>query len=121
MEDGVTEDLASRSRAALADGGVLATQIPAFAPRPSQQDLAAAVAEALDTRGMLLAEAGTGTGKTFAYLVPARLSGQKTIISTGTRALQDQLYHRVLPRVRDALGVGNKTALVKGLAKYQCR
>ncbi|GAB3315579.1 ATP-dependent DNA helicase [Luteimonas notoginsengisoli] len=121
MEDGVTEDLASRSRAALADGGVLATQIPAFAPRPSQQDLAAAVAEALDTRGMLLAEAGTGTGKTFAYLVPALLSGQKTIISTGTRALQDQLYHRDLPRVRDALGVGIKTALLKGRANYLCR
>ena len=121
MEDGVTEDLATRSRAALADGGVLATQIPAFAPRPSQQDLAAAVAEALDSRGMLLAEAGTGTGKTFAYLVPALLSGQKTIISTGTRALQDQLYHRDLPRVRDALGVGIRTALLKGRANYLCR
>lgn len=121
MEDGIGEDLAARSRAALAEGGVLATQIPAFAPRSAQQDLAAAVADALDTRGMLLAEAGTGTGKTFAYLVPALLSGQKTIISTGTRALQDQLYHRDLPRVRDALGVGIKTALLKGRANYLCR
>jgi ATP-dependent DNA helicase DinG len=121
MEDAIGDSLAARSRAALADGGVLATQIPAFAPRPAQQDLAAAVAGALDTRGMLLAEAGTGTGKTFAYLVPALLSGQKTIISTGTRALQDQLYHRDLPRVRDALGVGIKTALLKGRANYLCR
>ncbi len=70
---------------------------------------------------MLLAEAGTGTGKTFAYLVPALLSGMKTIVSTGTRALQDQLYHRDLPRVRDALGTGLKTALLKGRANYLCR
>ncbi|MDN5782703.1 MAG: ATP-dependent DNA helicase, partial [Luteimonas sp.] len=75
MEDGNSGSLAALSRAALAEGGVLATQIPAFAPRPSQQDLAGAVAEAFEQRGMLLAEAGTGTGKTFAYLVPALLSG----------------------------------------------
>lgn len=120
MESGDRGTLAQRSRAALAEGGTLAAQIPAFAPRPSQQDLSAAVAEALDTRGMLLAEAGTGTGKTFAYLVPALLSGLKTIVSTGTRALQDQLYHRDLPRVRDALSVGIKTALLKGRANYLC-
>ena len=112
--------LAGRSRAALAEGGTLAARIPAFAPRPAQQDLAAAVADALDARGTLLAEAGTGTGKTFAYLVPALLSGLKTIVSTGTRALQDQLYHRDLPRVRDALGVGIRTALLKGRANYLC-
>ena len=120
MESGDTGTLAERSRAALAEGGTLAAQIPAFAPRPSQQDLSAAVADALDTRGSLLAEAGTGTGKTFAYLVPALLSGLKTIVSTGTRALQDQLYHRDLPRVRDALGVGIRTALLKGRANYLC-
>src|SRR5690606_2752992 len=112
--------LAGRSRAALAEGGTLAAQIPAFAPRPAQQDLAAAVADVLDARGTLLAEAGTGTGKTFAYLVPALLSGLKTIVSTGTRALQDQLYHRDLPRVRDALGAGIRTALLKGRANYLC-
>jgi ATP-dependent DNA helicase DinG len=121
MEPGDAGNLAARSRAALAEGGVLAMQIPAFAPRPSQQDLSAAAADAFEQRGMLLAEAGTGTGKTFAYLVPALLSGQKTIISTGTRALQDQLYHRDLPRVRDALGVGIKTALLKGRANYLCK
>jgi ATP-dependent DNA helicase DinG len=121
MEAGEAGNLAARSRAALAEGGVLAAQIPAFAPRLSQQDLSAAAADAFEQRGMLLAEAGTGTGKTFAYLVPALLSGQKTIISTGTRALQDQLYHRDLPRVRDALGVGIKTALLKGRANYLCK
>ena len=112
--------LSQASRAALVEGGELARNIAAFAPRPAQQDLAAAIAEAFDTRGTLLAEAGTGTGKTFAYLVPALLSGKKTIVSTGTRALQDQLYHRDLPRVRDALGVGLKTALLKGRANYLC-
>lgn len=112
--------LAQASREALSEGGELARNIPSFASRPAQQDLAAAVAQAVDHRGTLLAEAGTGTGKTFAYLVPALLSGKKTIVSTGTRALQDQLYHRDLPRVRDALGVGLKTALLKGRANYLC-
>ena len=112
--------LGTASRAALNDGGDLARNIAAFAPRTAQQDLAGAVADAFDSRGVLLAEAGTGTGKTFAYLVPAILSGLKTIVSTGTRALQDQLYHRDLPRVRDALGIGLKTALLKGRANYLC-
>ena len=115
-----TVGLSQASRAALVEGGELARNIAAFAPRPAQQDLAAAIADAFDSRGTLLAEAGTGTGKTFAYLVPALLSGKKTIISTGTRALQDQLYHRDLPRVRDALGIGLKTALLKGRANYLC-
>lgn len=112
--------LSEASRAALSEGGDLASNIAAFVPRPAQLDLAAAIATAFDTRGTLIAEAGTGTGKTFAYLVPAILSGLKTIVSTGTRALQDQLYHRDLPRVRDALGVGLKTALLKGRANYLC-
>ncbi|QOW21623.1 ATP-dependent DNA helicase [Novilysobacter avium] len=112
--------LGQAARAALSEGGDLAGNIPAFAPREAQQDLAAAIAHAFDTRGVLLAEAGTGTGKTFAYLVPAILSGQKTIVSTGTRALQDQLYHRDLPRVREALGIGLKTALLKGRSNYLC-
>ncbi|WP_363798632.1 ATP-dependent DNA helicase [Lysobacter firmicutimachus] len=109
------------SRAALSEGGDLARNIAAFAPRPAQQDLSGAIADAFEARSTLLAEAGTGTGKTFAYLVPALLSGLKTIVSTGTRALQDQLYHRDLPRVRDALGTGLKTALLKGRANYLCR
>ena len=113
--------LSDRSRDALGEGGLLGEAIPAFAPRPAQQRFAGAVAETLERRETLLAEAGTGTGKTYAYLVPALLSGLKTIVSTGTRALQDQLYHRDLPRVRDALGVGLKTALLKGRANYLCR
>ena len=114
-------ELARASRAALSADGALAKDIPAFVPRQAQQRLAEAVAVAFETRGSLLAEAGTGTGKTYAYLVPALLSGLKTIVSTGTRALQDQLYHRDLPRVRDALGTGLKTALLKGRANYLCR
>ncbi|HOV95370.1 MAG TPA: ATP-dependent DNA helicase [Thermomonas sp.] len=107
--------------AALTADAALAQALPGFRPRPAQQRLAVAVAEAFERRDLLLAEAGTGTGKTFAYLVPALLSGMKTIVSTGTRALQDQLYLRDLPRVRDALGVGLKTALLKGRANYLCR
>ena len=114
-------DLPAAARDALAEGGALAQAIPAFVPRASQQRLSEAVADAFESRGTLLAEAGTGTGKTFAYLVPALLSGLKTIISTGTRALQDQLYLRDLPRVRDALGTPVKTALLKGRANYLCK
>ena len=114
--------LAQASRDALSEGGALAERLDAYAPRDAQQRLTAAIADAFDAREVLLAEAGTGTGKTFAYLVPALLSGLKTIISTGTRALQDQLYHRDLPRVRDALGVaGLKSALLKGRSNYLCR
>jgi len=114
--------LAQASRDALSEGGALADRLDAFTPRDAQQRLTAAIADAFDGRDVLLAEAGTGTGKTFAYLVPALLSGLKTIISTGTRALQDQLYHRDLPRVRDALGVaGLKAALLKGRSNYLCR
>lgn len=112
--------LAARSRDALVEGGLLAERIPAFRPRAAQQALSMAVAETLEQRATLLAEAGTGTGKTFAYLVPALLSGLKTIVSTGTRALQDQLFHRDLPRVRDALGSGLRSALLKGRSNYLC-
>ena len=115
------DDLAERTRAALAAGGPLAEGLDGYSPREAQRQLAEAVASAMDQRATLIAEAGTGTGKTYAYLVPALLSGQRTIISTGTRALQDQLYHRDLPRVRAALGAGLKTALLKGRANYLCQ
>jgi len=95
--------------------------LPGYFARQAQAELAAAVADAIDARDTLVAEAGTGTGKTFAYLVPALLSGQRVIVSTGTRALQDQLYHRDLPRVRAALGVDISVALLKGRANYLCR
>jgi ATP-dependent DNA helicase DinG len=113
--------LAPASAEALSEGGALASHLDAFVARPAQLTLTAAIADAFEQREVLLAEAGTGTGKTFAYLVPALLSGLRTIISTGTRALQDQLYHRDLPRVRAALGVGHSSALLKGRANYLCR
>ena len=82
--------------------------------------MAEAVAEAIITRGRLIAEAGTGTGKTFAYLVPALINGGKVIISTGTKTLQDQLYERDVPMVRDALRVPATIAVLKGRANYVC-
>ena len=82
--------------------------------------MAEAVAEAIADNGKLVVEAGTGTGKTFAYLLPALLSGRKTIISTGTKALQDQLYHRDLPLIGKAVGRPVETALLKGRANYLC-
>ncbi len=113
--------LAQASSDALGEAGALATHIDGFVPREAQLHLTRAIADAFDSRDVLLAEAGTGTGKTYAYLVPALLSGLKTIVSTGTRALQDQLYHRDLPRVRNALGTGLRSALLKGRANYLCR
>ncbi|CAK0763730.1 putative ATP-dependent DNA helicase HI_0387 [Gammaproteobacteria bacterium] len=104
----------------LGANGPLARHIRGFAPRFAQQEMAAAVAKALAKRGVLICEAGTGTGKTYAYLVPALLSGQKIIISTGTKNLQDQLFQRDLPLVRDALGVGSRIALLKGRSNYLC-
>ncbi len=105
---------------ALDEGGALANAITGYAPRPAQQRLGVAIAETMAERGALVAEAGTGTGKTYAYLVPALLSGQRVIVSTGTKALQDQLYHRDLPKVREALGLGLRTALLKGRSNYLC-
>ncbi|CAK0779311.1 putative ATP-dependent DNA helicase HI_0387 [Gammaproteobacteria bacterium] len=104
----------------LGSNGPLTRHIQGFAPRVAQQEMAAAVGEALEKRGVLICEAGTGTGKTYAYLVPALLSGQKVILSTGTKNLQDQLYQRDLPLVRDALGVGSRIALLKGRGNYLC-
>ncbi len=112
--------LAESTRAALAEDGELARAIEGYVPRPPQQRLAEVIADTIQAHGELIAEAGTGTGKTYAYLVPALLSGRRTIVSTGTRALQDQLYHRDLPRVRSALGARLKTALLKGRANYLC-
>ncbi len=101
--------------------GPLARNLPGFAPRPQQQQLAVAVARALAQTGVLVAEAGTGTGKTFAYLAPVLLCGLKVIISTGTRNLQDQLYHKDLPLMRDALGLPLRIGLLKGRGNYLCR
>ena len=104
----------------LGNHGQLAQQLEGFAPRRVQQELAEAVSDALAHNSILVAEAGTGTGKTFAYLVPAMLSGQKVIISTGTKNLQDQLFNRDVPVVRDALAVPVSVALLKGRGNYLC-
>ena len=101
--------------------GVLAQYVQGFAPRPQQQHLARAVAETLQQFSVLVAEVGTGTGKTYAYVLPALLSGHKIIISTGTRNLQEQLYSQDLPLVRRALGVPLNLALLKGRSNYLCR
>ncbi len=116
--DAVTDSAAAT---ALGADGPLVRVIEGFAAREVQQRMAAAVERAIAERGELVVEAGTGTGKTFAYLVPVLLAGKRVIVSTGTKTLQDQLFHRDLPRVRDALGVRLKTALLKGRANYLCR
>ncbi|HIP52486.1 MAG TPA: ATP-dependent DNA helicase [Chromatiales bacterium] len=101
--------------------GLLARCIEGFCFRPQQLEMAEAVAEALANGDVLISEAGTGTGKTFAYLLPALLSDLKIIVSTGTRNLQDQLYHRDLPLMRELLASSRKVALLKGRANYLCR
>ncbi|HTY99874.1 MAG TPA: ATP-dependent DNA helicase [Rhodocyclaceae bacterium] len=106
--------------AVFAADGPLARAIPGYRLRPQQVEMAGRIEAAIDACRALVAEAGTGTGKTFAYLVPALLSGGKVIISTGTKTLQDQLFNRDLPTVRDALGVSATIALLKGRANYVC-
>ena len=101
--------------------GPLASALPGYRVRDGQLAMAREVSVAMQTRSTLVVEAGTGTGKTYAYLVPALSSGRRVIISTGTRALQDQLYHRDLPQVCRALGRPVRIALLKGRANYLCR
>ena len=101
--------------------GAFSETIPGFIPRDAQQTLAGAIGLTLAQQDTLIAEAGTGTGKTFAYLIPAMLSGKHILISTGTRTLQDQLYHRDLPIVRQVLGMPARMALLKGRSNYLCR
>jgi ATP-dependent DNA helicase DinG len=108
------------ARELLGPEGPFAREVANFAARPGQQDMAEAVEEAIAEGGTLIAEAGTGTGKTFAYLVPALRSGKRVIVSTGTKTLQDQLFHRDLPRVREVLGARLRSALLKGRANYLC-
>ncbi len=100
--------------------GSLAKSIPSFRPRTQQLEMAQAVQTAIKDNSLLIAEAGTGTGKTFAYLVPALLSGGKVILSTGTKTLQDQLFMRDIPTVRDAIKAPVSVSLLKGRANYVC-
>ncbi|MCE2745041.1 MAG: ATP-dependent DNA helicase [Burkholderiales bacterium] len=105
---------------AFAPGGALARRLPGFSARESQIEMAQAVGQAIENRGALVVEAGTGTGKTFAYVVPALLSGRRVLLSTATKTLQDQLFSKDLPLVREALGVPVNVALLKGRQNYVC-
>jgi ATP-dependent DNA helicase DinG len=100
--------------------GPLARSLPDFEARTGQQDMAAAVARVFERGGVLMAEAGTGTGKTLAYLVPAVLSGQRVLISTGTKNLQEQIYFKDIPALRSALDVPFSATYMKGRANYLC-
>ncbi|HJO39877.1 MAG: ATP-dependent DNA helicase [Vicinamibacterales bacterium] len=112
--------LGQRVVAAFDPDGALAQAIDAFEPRTGQRDMALAVSDVLEAGGTLLAEAGTGTGKTLAYLIPAILSGQRVLISTGTKNLQEQIYFKDLPVLRDALGVAFRATYMKGRSNYLC-
>ncbi|MGL5800127.1 MAG: DEAD/DEAH box helicase, partial [Plesiomonas sp.] len=103
-----------------ADNGALAQAINGFKAREPQRQMADAVANAILQNTSLVVEAGTGTGKTYAYLVPALAAKRKTIISTGSKNLQDQLYSRDLPTIQHALNFTGKIALLKGRSNYVC-
>lgn len=106
--------------AAFAPGGALVRAADAFAPRSQQTEMARAVARTVEEGGALVVEAGTGVGKTFAYLVPALLSGERVLLSTATKTLQDQLFGRDLPRLIRSLGLALRCALLKGRGSYLC-
>ena len=112
--------LQDAARAAFAPEGVLSRAADHFRPRTEQTEMALAVARTIEQGGALVVEAGTGVGKTFSYLVPALLSGERVLISTATKTLQDQLFGRDLPRLVQALGLPVRTALLKGRASYLC-
>jgi len=134
VEDDVTVDAATNASvdvpvptavsnsitAVFAAGGPLQRAMPGYSPRTQQVELSCQIGEAIADRGTLVAEAGTGTGKTFAYLVPALLHGGKVLISTGTKTLQDQLFSRDLPSLRAALALPVTVALLKGRGNYVC-
>ncbi len=102
------------------EDGELSRKIKNFRPRSEQLEMASAVEKTIENKDALVIEAGTGTGKTFAYLAPALLAKKKTIISTGSKNLQDQLFNRDLPAIKDALNYTGKIALLKGRANYLC-
>ena len=102
------------------EAGPLARALAGFEPRDGQRQMAGAVAGAIERGGTLLAEAGTGTGKTLAYLIPAILSRQRVLVSTGTKNLQEQIFFKDLPTLHDALGVPFTATLMKGRSNYLC-
>lgn len=118
---GIADDSVMHCQRVLSEKGRLTTAIPGFVPRAQQIQLAGAIALAIDKQTILVAEAGTGTGKTFAYLIPCLLSGKKALISTATKTLQDQLFHKDLPMLVRALGLAVRVQNLKGRANYLCR
>ncbi len=104
-----------------APGGPLSRAHPAYEPRPGQEQMAEAVERTLEEGGVLMVEAGTGTGKTLAYLVPAIRSGRRVVVSTGTRNLEDQIFGKDLPFLRDKAGLKFSACLMKGRENYLCR
>jgi len=119
-QTGARGPLADRVAAAFATGGALARTLPGFEARAGQAAMAAAVARVIDQGGVLLAEAGTGTGKTLAYLVPAVLSGQRVLVSTGTKNLQEQIFFKDIPTLRASLNVAFQATYMKGRGNYLC-
>ena len=112
--------LLQRVAETLSNHGALAQAVPGFQPREGQTDMAMAVTQTLEQGGLLVVEAGTGVGKTYAYLVPVLLSGQRALVSTATKALQDQLFSRDIPRLVEVLGLPIRVALLKGRSNYLC-
>ncbi|MGJ8664052.1 MAG: ATP-dependent DNA helicase, partial [Marinicella sp.] len=104
----------------LGEGGLFEQKIPSFKARSQQIEMATQIAAVIDQKDVLIAEAGTGTGKTFAYLLPALISGQKIIVSTGTKTLQDQLFTKDIPLLLDILAIKPKVRLLKGRGNYLC-
>lgn len=112
--------LLQRVAETLSSHGALAQSVSGFQPREGQTDMAMAVSQTLEQGGQLVVEAGTGVGKTYAYLVPVLLSGQRALVSTATKALQDQLFSRDIPRLVEVLGLPIRVALLKGRSNYLC-
>ena len=117
---GLAPSLREQVDSAFAADGALSEALPAFEARDSQREMAVGVAEMFESGGVLLAEAGTGIGKTLAYLVPAILSGHRVLISTGTKQLQDQIYYKDLPALREALETPFTATYMKGRGNYLC-
>jgi ATP-dependent DNA helicase DinG len=117
---GAAGPLRDRVVSAFSPKGVLARAMPEFEAREGQVEMALAAADAFEDGGVLLVEAGTGTGKTLAYLVPAILSRQRVLISTGTKNLQEQIFFKDIPALRDALGIPFTATYMKGRANYLC-
>ena len=115
------DDLKEAVRAIFSDKGALSRALDGYEPREGQRCMSEAVASVIDEGGTLLAEAGTGTGKTLAYLVPAILSGRRVLISTGTKNLQEQIFFKDLPLLQRVLDVPFTATLMKGRSNYLCR